>query len=120
MMKRGSSLPWWDVLYEMTDGRTNRIDAQAILEYFRPLHDWLRQQNLTAAESNEISDNDWRCEDFLDRKASKVKSYETRLAEIANTAAASLGRQRFDSKAFAFFSNLVCLIVVFVQAFYNY
>jgi hypothetical protein len=75
-MEKGSSLPWWDVLYELTDGRTNRIDPDAILEYFRPLHSWLLKQNLTQEE--------WNCDNFLDRKHSRVKSYETRLNEIIN------------------------------------
>lgn len=85
-MKRGSSIPWWDVLYEMTNGRTNRIDAYAILDYFKPLYDWLLKQNLTSAESNKINDDEWGCESFLDRKNSKVKSYEKRMIEIVNAA----------------------------------
>lgn len=105
MMKRGSSTPWWDVLEEMTDGRTNRIDAYAILEYFRPLHDWLRKQNLTTAGTEAINDDDWQCEGFLDRRNSKVKSYETRSNEIFNTA----NQKTIFSKYVLLFSLLVSI-----------
>jgi len=39
MMKAGRSRPWPDVLQEMTGGR--KMNAGAIVEYFRPLEKWL-------------------------------------------------------------------------------
>jgi peptidyl-dipeptidase A len=42
LMKSGASRPWRDVLRETT-GRP--LDAQAMVEYFAPLYDWLRVQN---------------------------------------------------------------------------
>ena len=39
MMQAGRSRPWPDVLEEMTGGR--KMDASAIVEYFRPLEKWL-------------------------------------------------------------------------------
>ncbi|NOZ00305.1 MAG: M2 family metallopeptidase [Deltaproteobacteria bacterium] len=43
MMKMGLSRPWPDALEALTGER--RMDASAILEYFQPLHDWLKEQN---------------------------------------------------------------------------
>ena len=42
LMAPGASRPWRDVLRETT-GR--ELDAQAMVEYFQPLHDWLVEQN---------------------------------------------------------------------------
>ncbi|XP_043597026.1 angiotensin-converting enzyme-like [Bombus pyrosoma] len=41
----GSSRSWKDVVRQMTRGRTNRMDASAILRYFEPLNKWLKRQN---------------------------------------------------------------------------
>jgi len=43
MMKMGLSRPWPDAMEVMTGGR--RMNADAIIEYFKPLHDWLKEQN---------------------------------------------------------------------------
>ncbi|KYB25027.1 Angiotensin-converting enzyme-related protein-like Protein [Tribolium castaneum] len=48
MMEKGSSLPWKEVLYQTT-GET-RLDGSAMREYFRPLEDWLRNENLRTQE----------------------------------------------------------------------
>ena len=42
LMKTGAAKPWREVLRETT-GRA--LDAQAMVEYFQPLYDWLRTQN---------------------------------------------------------------------------
>jgi peptidyl-dipeptidase A len=42
LMEPGATRPWRDVLRETT-GR--ELDAQAMVEYFQPLHDWLVEQN---------------------------------------------------------------------------
>lgn len=42
LMAPGASRPWRQVLRETT-GR--ELDAQAMVEYFRPLYDWLVEQN---------------------------------------------------------------------------
>lgn len=44
MMEKGSSQPWRDVLQEVI-GDT-RLDGSALREYFSPLEEWLRQENL--------------------------------------------------------------------------
>lgn len=82
MMEKGSSEPWTEVLHDLSDGRTDQIDPDAILEYFKPLHDWLLKQNLTVQE--------WDCENYLDRKNNKVKSYGTRLEELTVKAKSSI------------------------------
>ncbi|MEZ4399001.1 MAG: M2 family metallopeptidase [Kofleriaceae bacterium] len=43
MLAMGASKPWPDALEALTGQR--EIDASAILEYFAPLHDWLKEQN---------------------------------------------------------------------------
>jgi peptidyl-dipeptidase A len=42
LMAPGASRPWREVLKETT-GRP--LDAQAMVEYFAPLHEWLKEQN---------------------------------------------------------------------------
>ncbi|XP_012944355.1 angiotensin-converting enzyme [Aplysia californica] len=43
MLELGSSRPWPDALEQLTGSR--RVDASALLEYFQPLHDYLRKEN---------------------------------------------------------------------------
>ena len=68
MMSKGISEPWPDILSNLTDGRQNSLDPSSILEYFRPLNDWLLKQNLTVSE--------WDCDSFVDSENSIVKSYD--------------------------------------------
>lgn len=41
----GSSKPWPDAIRMLTRGKTSRMDASAIMDYFKPLMDWLTEQN---------------------------------------------------------------------------
>ncbi|MBI5480417.1 MAG: M2 family metallopeptidase [Deltaproteobacteria bacterium] len=43
MMEMGQSRPWPEALRALTG--EDRLDAGAMLEYFKPLHDWLAEQN---------------------------------------------------------------------------
>ena len=43
MLGKGASQPWQQTLKAMTGGE--KMDASAVLEYFAPLQDWLKQQN---------------------------------------------------------------------------
>lgn len=43
MLDKGASQPWQKTLKELTGGE--KMDASAVLEYFAPLQDWLKQQN---------------------------------------------------------------------------
>lgn len=47
-METGSSLPWQETL-RLAIGE-NRLDASAVREYFRPLEEWLRNENLRTGE----------------------------------------------------------------------
>lgn len=47
-MEKGSSMPWNEVLYQVTG--ESRLDGSALREYFRPLEDWLRNENLRTQE----------------------------------------------------------------------
>lgn len=48
LMETGSSLPWHETLRLATG--ENRLDASAVREYFRPLEEWLRNENLRTGE----------------------------------------------------------------------
>lgn len=48
LMEKGSSLPWSDALFQATGEA--RLDGSALREYFRPLEDWLRNENLRTQE----------------------------------------------------------------------
>ncbi|TWG86980.1 peptidyl-dipeptidase A [Luteimonas sp. J16] len=43
MLSKGASQPWQQTMKELTGGET--MDASAVLEYFAPLQEWLKQQN---------------------------------------------------------------------------
>ena len=43
MLEKGASQPWQATLKELTGGE--KMDTGAVLEYFAPLQDWLKQQN---------------------------------------------------------------------------
>jgi peptidyl-dipeptidase A len=43
MLSKGQSQPWQQTLKELTGGE--QMDASPILDYFAPLHAWLKQQN---------------------------------------------------------------------------
>ncbi|KAK5649886.1 hypothetical protein RI129_000915 [Pyrocoelia pectoralis] len=47
-MEKGSSLPWNEVLFQAIG--ESRLDGNAMREYFRPLEDWLRNENLRTQE----------------------------------------------------------------------
>lgn len=47
-MEKGSSQSWRDVLFQATG--ESRLDGSALREYFRPLEDWLRNENLRTGE----------------------------------------------------------------------
>lgn len=43
MLALGCSVPWNDALEVMTGDR--QLNANALLEYFAPLYDWLKKEN---------------------------------------------------------------------------
>lgn len=44
-MQKGASLPATQLIKVLTRGRTSRLSADALLEFFRPLEAWLELQN---------------------------------------------------------------------------
>lgn len=48
MLQLGSSKPWQDAM-EVLTGQRN-MDASGLLEYFAPLHDWLKAENERTGE----------------------------------------------------------------------
>lgn len=47
-MEKGSSLPWSETLFQATG--ESRLDGNAMREYFRPLEEWLRNENFRTQE----------------------------------------------------------------------
>lgn len=47
-MRHGSSLTWNEVLSRATG--ENRLDGTAVRDFFRPLEEWLRNENLRTQE----------------------------------------------------------------------
>lgn len=60
MLKMGSAKPWQDAMEALTGQRA--MDAQGVLEYFQPLHDWLKEENKRTGE-------------FIGWEDSKVRKY---------------------------------------------
>lgn len=48
-MEKGSSQSWRDVLFQATG--ESRLSGAALREYFRPLEEWLRNENLRTGKS---------------------------------------------------------------------
>lgn len=48
LMEQGSSVSWGDALYAATG--ESRLNGSALREYFRPLEEWLTNENLRTAE----------------------------------------------------------------------
>lgn len=47
-MERGSSVPWTQTLQESIG--ESRLNGEALRDYFRPLEEWLRSENLRTGE----------------------------------------------------------------------
>ena len=92
-MRKGNSIPWPEILETLTDGRTDRINPESILEYFKPLYLWLKKQNLT--------DTNWDCDNYIDNKRRLVKSYD---GVYEHSSASSSSRQSI---------GIICLILFF-------
>lgn len=45
MLSLGSSKPWKEAMSVITKGKTDKMDAKPIVEYFAPLLKWLKEQN---------------------------------------------------------------------------
>lgn len=41
----GKARHWKDVLKMLTKGKSDKLSAEGLLEYFQPLHDWLKSVN---------------------------------------------------------------------------
>lgn len=54
-MQKGASLPAPQLIKVITRGRTSRLSADPLLEFFRPLEAWLEAQNRDEAVSTTIS-----------------------------------------------------------------
>lgn len=44
-MSMGYSKPWPQVIRMLTGGKTSEIDAQPLIDYFKPLSHWLVNEN---------------------------------------------------------------------------
>ncbi|KAL8175812.1 UNVERIFIED_CONTAM: hypothetical protein K2H54_008788 [Gekko kuhli] len=57
-LRAGSSQRWQDILQQLTG--TDQMDATALLDYFRPVTEWLKQQNGRMNETLGWPDFEWR------------------------------------------------------------
>ncbi|XP_068161194.1 angiotensin-converting enzyme [Antennarius striatus] len=57
ILQAGSSRPWTEVLQEAIG--TNRLNASSLMEYFRPITEWLKKQNEIQKETLGWPDFDW-------------------------------------------------------------
>ncbi|KAJ1527731.1 hypothetical protein ONE63_007688 [Megalurothrips usitatus] len=48
LMEQGSSVPWTEALHAATG--ESRLNGSALREFFRPLEEWLQNENLRTAE----------------------------------------------------------------------
>ena len=46
MMSLGGSQPWNEALKVLTGGESADISAGPLMDYYEPLHRWLRRENL--------------------------------------------------------------------------
>ncbi|XP_054706989.1 angiotensin-converting enzyme-like [Uloborus diversus] len=45
MLRLGKTVPWEEALSIVTNGEFKQLSATPLLEYFEPLHNWLKEQN---------------------------------------------------------------------------
>lgn len=77
MFSLGSSKPWPDVMEVLTGQR--KMDAGPLLEYFKPLQDWLEQEN----KGHDISwDEECPLETFQSKVAFVVPSVAVLLLSL--------------------------------------
>ncbi|XP_076456252.1 uncharacterized protein LOC143290570 isoform X2 [Babylonia areolata] len=81
MLKLGSSRPWPDAMEQMTG--TRHMDVGPLLEYFKPLHDWLKEQNA----GHPIGWTEECPRDDLMRAAHWLEDYNERLGELRSKSA---------------------------------
>lgn len=58
LLQAGCSRPWQEVLKDMVG--SDALDAQALLEYFQPLSQWLQEQNQRTGEVLGWPEYQWR------------------------------------------------------------
>ncbi|GFV90448.1 angiotensin-converting enzyme [Trichonephila clavipes] len=45
LLKQGKSKPWKEILSEFSDKKYTKLDATALVNYFKPLMQWLQRKN---------------------------------------------------------------------------
>lgn len=90
MMRSGSSKPWPEVLQETLG--TNKMDAGALMDYFKPITTWLEQQNKQTEETLGWPEFNWMPpvpegypSDIADKKTDETQAKKF-LAEYNSTA----------------------------------
>ncbi|XP_055997291.1 uncharacterized protein LOC130047084 isoform X2 [Ostrea edulis] len=79
LLKQGSSKPWPDVMKELTG--QSKMDVSAILEYFKPLHNWLKEQNKGEKKGWETNCNTFNSGQLF---APWLKNYEGEAKKVFN------------------------------------
>ncbi|XP_064085534.1 angiotensin-converting enzyme-like [Macrobrachium nipponense] len=71
MLSLGASKPWWEVLEVMTGEK--RMSARALLDYFKPLEEWLKEDNRKSGDGIGWGDS-WRSLDDISAASSTDSS----------------------------------------------
>nr|XP_011423379.2 uncharacterized protein LOC105325490 isoform X2 [Crassostrea gigas] len=78
ILQLGSSIPWQDAMERLTGQR--KMSASAILEYFKPLIDWLKIQN-----GNDLATWDTGCPEYLSDGDQQAKVWLNEYNNLAQT-----------------------------------
>lgn len=78
VLQLGSSIPWQDAMERLTGQR--KMSASAILEYFKPLIDWLKTQN-----GNDSATWDTECPEYLSNGDQHAKMWLFEYNSLAQT-----------------------------------
>ncbi|XP_069120838.1 angiotensin-converting enzyme-like [Argopecten irradians] len=116
MLKLGASQPWQDVLEKITGQR--EVDARPLMDYFKPLTDWLIEQNQnetvgwsdecpqeTPALINDVeSAREWL--DYFDKEMQNIDGYYSSAAWNYNTNMTDYNRKK-QTDAYLVLSNFI-------------
>nr|XP_034299429.1 uncharacterized protein LOC117680950 isoform X2 [Crassostrea gigas] len=78
ILQLGSSIPWQDAMERLTGQR--KMSASAILDYFKPLIDWLKIQN-----GNDLATWDTECPEYLSVGDQQAKMWLNEYNNLAQT-----------------------------------
>ncbi|CAF1406561.1 unnamed protein product [Rotaria sordida] len=78
MLGMGNSKSWSEILENFTG--ENKLESQAILDFFQPLYNWLKMENLSRESStlnidsnkNDLNEHDTHLNDLIEKSNEKM------------------------------------------------